>query len=62
MGTLGEPDEEDDTAAWLQKFDLIREEKEKAEKRVDDIHVLRAYLTFCCFRSKCWLKWMRNSE
>ena len=37
MGTLGEPDEEDDTAAWLQKFDLIREEKEKAEKRVDDI-------------------------
>ena len=34
MRTLGEPDDDVSAAAWVQKFDLVREEKEKAQKRV----------------------------
>ena len=33
--TLGEPEYDDDSAVlWLKKFDLVQEEKEKAQKRV----------------------------
>ena len=33
--TLGEPDNDDYSAvSWLKKFDLVQEEKEKAQRRV----------------------------
>ena len=34
MKTLGEPDEDNSASSWVQKFDFIQQEKEKAEKRV----------------------------
>ena len=34
MKTLGEPDDDGSATAWIQKFDLVQEEKNKAERRV----------------------------
>lgn len=32
--TLGEPDDNESAAAWIQKLKMIQEEKDRAERRV----------------------------
>ena len=63
MKTLGETDDNDDsTVSWLKKFDVIQEEKEKAERRVPTyayylrkctVCIIEIILSFCILSLCC---------